>query len=201
VVDRNYWQAQMEQALQLFTKKHSLQPLEKGFPRSELQSRLKLPKELFDPLIASLAESKQVVREQNIIALAKHKLALSPEQEKLVSQILGIIEKSGVNPPTRKELTAQIPGSEDVIRYMRQQNMLVELSEGVLFERKNYEAIKGQLVGFLKSHGSISIQQVRELFGFSRKYVLPLLNKLDEEGITQRSGDARVLRATSSGIS
>ena len=201
VVDITYWQTQIEQILHLLAEKYSLHPLEKGFPQGELQSRLKLPKELFDQLIASLIGSGKIAREQNIIALSTHRLSLSPEQERLVSQILKVFEKSGSNPPTRKELIAQMPNSEGIIRYMRQQNMLVELPEGVLFERKHYESIKSQIINFLRSNGSISIQQVRELFGFSRKYVLPLLNKLDEEGITQRRDDKRVLRATSSDIS
>jgi len=201
VVDLTYWQEKMEQVLHIVAEKHSLQPLEKGFPQGELQSRLRLPKELFDQLIASLTDSGKIVREQNIIALSTHRLSLSLEQEALVSQILKVFKGSGANPPTRKELIAQMPNSEGIIRYMRQQNMLVELSEGVLFERKNYENIKSQIIDFLRSNGSISIQQVRELFGFSRKYVLPLLNKLDKEGITQRRDDKRVLRATSSDTS
>ncbi len=201
VVDLTYWQKQTEQLLRLLTEKHSLQPLEKGSPQGELQSRLKLPKELFDQLIASLTGSGKIVREQNIVALATHKRSLSPEQEKLISQILKVFEKSGANPPTRKELITQIPDSESIIRYMRQQNMLIELSEGILFERKSYENIRSQIVDFLKSNDSISFQQARTLLGFSRKYLLPLFNKLDEEGITLRRDDTRVLKATSSGTS
>ena len=143
----------------------------------------------------------KIVGEQGIIALSTHRLSLSPEQEKLVSQVLKVFEKSGANPPTRKELIAQIPDSEGIIRYMRQQNMLVELSEGILFERKSYETTRNQIVDFLRSNGSISFQQARMLLGFSRKYLLPLFNKLDEEGITQRRDDTRVLKATSSGTS
>jgi len=195
VVDLTYWQKQMEQVLGLLAEKHSLHPLEKGFPQVELQSRLKLPKELFDHLIASLIGLGKIVREQSIIALSTHRLLLSPEQEMLVSQILKVFQRSEANPPTKKELIAQMPNSEGIIRYMCQQNMLVELPEGVLFERKRYEHIKSEIISFLKSNGSISFQQARTLLGFSRKYMLPLFNKLDEEGITQRRGDTRVLRA------
>lgn len=201
VVDLTYWQKQTEQLLRLLTEKHSLQPLEKGAPQGELQSRLKLPKELFDQLIASLTGSGKIVREQNIVALATHQRSLSPEQEKLVSQIMQVFKDSGANPPTRKELITRIPDSEGIIRYMRQQNMLIELSEGILFECKSYENIRGQIVDFLKSNGSISFQQARTLLGFSRKYLLPLFKKLDEEGITLRRDDKRVLKATSSGTS
>lgn len=201
VVDLTYWQKQTEQLLRLLTEKHSLQPLEKGAPQGELQSRLKLPKELFDQLIASLTGSGKIVREQNIVALATHQRSLSPEQENLISQILKVFEKSGTNPPTRKELITRIPDSESIIRYMRQQNMLVELSEGILFECKSYENIRSQIIDFLKSNGSISFQQARTLLGFSRKYLLPLFKKLDEEGITLRRDDTRVLKATPSGTS
>jgi len=195
VVDFTYWQAQIEQVLDLLAEKHSLHPLEKGFPQVELQSRLKLPKELFDQLIGSLIGSGKIAREQSIIALSTHQLLLSPGQEALVSQILKIFEESGANPPTRKELINQIPDSEGVIRYMCQQNMLVELAEGIMFERKSYENIRSQMISFLRSNDSISFQQARALLGFSRKYMLPLFSKLDEEGITQRRGDVRVLRA------
>jgi len=195
VVDLTYWQTQMEQVLSLLAEKHSLHPLEKGFPQVELQSRLKLPKELFDRLIASLIGLGKIVREQSIIALSTYRLSLSPEQEMLVSQILEVFQGSEANPPTKKGLIAQMPNSEGIIRYMCQQNMLVELPEGVLFERKRYENIKSEIIDFLRSNGSISFQQARTLLGFSRKYLLPLFNKLDEEGITQRRGDTRVLRA------
>ena len=196
VVDLTYWQAQIAQVLDLLAEKHSLHPLEKGFPQVELQSRLKLPKELFDQLIGSLIGLGKIAREQSIIALSSHQLSLSPEQETLVSQVLKVFEESGANPPTRKELITQMPGSEGVIRYMCQQNMLVELAEGIMFERKSYENIRSKMISFLRSNDSISFQQARTLLGFSRKYMLPLFSKLDEEGITQRRGDVRVLRAS-----
>jgi selenocysteine-specific elongation factor len=195
VVDLTYWQTQVEQVLGLLAEKHSLHPLEKGFPQVELQSRLRLPKELFDHLIASLIGLGKIVREQSIVALSTYRLVLSPEQEMLISQILEVFQGSEANPPTKKGLIAQMPNSEGIIRYMCQQNMLIELPEGVLFERKRYENIKSEIIDFLKSNDSISFQQARALLGFSRKYLLPLFNKLDEEGITQRRGDTRVLRA------
>ncbi len=86
-----------------------------------------------------------------------------------------------------------MPGSEAIIRFMCEQNILIELADGVLFEYKHYLAIKDGIVNFLRSNNTISIQDVRELLGLSRKYILPLFSRLDEEGITQRRGDDRVL--------
>jgi len=54
--------------------------------------------------------------------------------------------------------------------------------------------MKNKLVDFLKLNGFISIAQVRTLLGLSRKYIIPLLTRMDEENITQRQGNNRVLK-------
>jgi len=193
VVDSTYWQRQMNQILDILAAEHSLHPLWKGLPQAELQDRLGLPRELFKRLIATLIESGKIAGKKDIIALSTHKPQLSPEQESVASSILELFERNRTNPPTGRELAIQIPGSEEIVQFMCQQNMLVELPEGILFERKHYETVKNEIIDFLKSNGTISIQQVRKLFGFSRKHILPLLSKLDGEGITRRRGDERIL--------
>jgi selenocysteine-specific elongation factor len=46
----------------------------------------------------------------------------------------------------------------------------------------------------LQAQGKITVAQVRDLFGTSRKYALGLMEHLDAQGITRRVGDERVLR-------
>ncbi|MFC2048552.1 SelB C-terminal domain-containing protein, partial [Chloroflexota bacterium] len=193
VIDSIHWQKQNEKVLEILTEEHSLHPLWKGVPQAELQNHLELPKELFSWLVAGPIESGKVVRDKDIVALSIHQPRLSPEQESVVSNILELLKRDRTSPPTKRELATQIPGSEGIVRFMCQQNMLVELPEGVLFEWEHYQTVKNKIIDFLKSNGTISIQQLRELFGFSRKHILPLLNKLDEEKVTRRVGDERVL--------
>ena len=193
VIDTNYWQQQAEAVLEVLTKEHSLHPLNRGLSLAELNSRLALPREVFTELVTALAGSGRIVRREDVIALSAHRPRLSPEQEKLVTRILTLFSKSGTSPPTKKELSAQIPGSEALVGFMCRQNMLLELPGGILLESKHYEAIKKEIIGFLERNGSISIQQVNSLFGFSRKYSIPLLTQLDKEGITRREGDVRIL--------
>ena len=113
-----------------------------------------------------------------------------------IARILDFLGERESNPPTREELAAQIPSSEEIVRFMCQQNTLIELPEGILLECKLYQNIKTEIISFLRSNGSISIQQVRELFGLSRKYIVPLLGKLEKEKVIQRQGDVRVLAKT-----
>jgi len=196
VIDLMHWRKQIDEAWDILAGEHSLHPLGKGLPQAVLQGRLDVPKQAFSELITSLTGSGKIVRDEDTIALATHKPRLSPDQELAVSTILKLFEERQPNPPTRGELAAQIPNSEHIVQFMCQQNMLIKLPEGILLKHKHYQNIKTEIINFLGSNGSISIQQVRELFGFSRKYIVPLLTKLEEEKVIRRQGDIRVLVET-----
>ncbi|MBI4198479.1 MAG: SelB C-terminal domain-containing protein [Chloroflexi bacterium] len=49
-------------------------------------------------------------------------------------------------------------------------------------------------INHLKAEGKITVAQVRDMFGTSRKYALALMEHLDQRRITRRTGDERVLR-------
>ena len=46
----------------------------------------------------------------------------------------------------------------------------------------------------IEDKGSITVAEARTLLDSSRKYVLPLLEYLDQQRVTRRTGDARTLR-------
>jgi selenocysteine-specific elongation factor len=48
----------------------------------------------------------------------------------------------------------------------------------------------------MRDNGSVTLAEVRDMFGTSRKYAQALLEHMDAERITRRIGDARVLRRT-----
>ena len=196
VIDLMHWRKQIDEALALLAKNHALHPLGKGLSQAVLQDRLDLSKQAFSELIANLTGSGKIVRDEDTIALSTYKPQPSPDQEMTIARILDFLGERESNPPTREELAAQIPSSEAIVRFMCQQNTLIELPEGILLECKRYQNIKTEIISFLRSNGSISIQQVRELFGLSRKYIVPLLGKLEKEKVIQRQGDVRVLAKT-----
>jgi len=56
------------------------------------------------------------------------------------------------------------------------------------------ESAQRKITGILSSKGPVSIAEVRELLQTSRKYAVPILEHLDDLGVTRRSGDRRILR-------
>ena len=193
VIDLGYWERQIDKVNNILAKEHAEHPLEMGMNLSEFQKNLDLPKDIFNQIINDLSESGGITQDGNLVSLRTHKPSLSSEQKLIVSNILDLFKKLPVNPPTKKELANLIPGTEDIVQFMCRQNMLVPLEGGILFESRHYQQIKNQIIEVLGSKGKISIQDTRDLFGFSRKYILPLMKKLDKDGITVQKGDERVL--------
>jgi selenocysteine-specific elongation factor len=50
------------------------------------------------------------------------------------------------------------------------------------------------VVSHLKEQGKVTLAQVRDMLGTSRRYAQALMEHLDDQRITQRVGDERVLR-------
>ena len=55
-----------------------------------------------------------------------------------------------------------------------------------------FKAAESEVVRLLKEKGQVTIQDLSALFGYSRKFSIPLLTHLDRLGITRREGDIRV---------
>jgi len=47
---------------------------------------------------------------------------------------------------------------------------------------------------FLREHGSATASELRQALGTSRRIVIPLLERLDKDGVTSRAGDKRFLK-------
>ncbi len=61
------------------------------------------------------------------------------------------------------------------------------------FKQKDLGPAKERLIQFLKEHGEIGVSEVREMWGTSRKFTVPLLEFFDNQKITRRNGDKRIL--------
>jgi len=172
LIDSNHWQQQADRVLNLLSAEHKAHPLKSGLPRALLQSQIDLSKDVFNQMIAFLVDTGKVVCIEDSIALSSYKPQASSGQEEMISVIKELFGKNCNSPPTIKEIAAQVEGSRDIIRFMCRQGMLVELPDGVLFEKGCYEEIKKKIVDFLKKNGQISIQDINSLFGLGHNALL-----------------------------
>jgi len=195
LIEKNYWQEQKTKFMNRLDQEYELYPLQTGFPLNKFQSYFYyLKPEIFNYLVNSLINTSKIGLEKGIMFLLSRKPKISSQQKILISKILKTLEDNPTNPPNEKTLISQIAGSKEIIDFLIQEREIIKLSDGILLKSKNYDMMKNKLIDFLKINGSISIAQVRELLEISRKYIIPLLNKMDEEKITQRKENVRILK-------
>jgi len=193
IIDSSHWQQQMDRIFKALREEHKTHPLKQGLSQALLYSRVDLPKDAFNQMVVSLVDASELRRTEDAVALASHKPQASSGQEEMVAAILRLFENNRSSPPNIKEINEQINGSVDIVHFMLRQKMLVELPDGILLEKGHYKEIQEAVISFLQKNGQVSIQDINSLFGFSRKYSLPLLNYLDGKKITRRQGNVRVL--------
>jgi selenocysteine-specific elongation factor len=71
---------------------------------------------------------------------------------------------------------------------------LVRLNSEVLLLPETYDELNAWVKRYISEQGSVNVAQVRDAFKTSRKYALALLEYLDDQRVTKRVGDERVLR-------
>ena len=71
------------------------------------------------------------------------------------------------------------------------EGVLVEL-DGVFFTASALERVRELVIGALADRGTLTVADVRDLLGSTRKYVVPIVGWLDRTGVTRRRGDDRV---------
>jgi len=82
-----------------------------------------------------------------------------------------------------------------LLRVLIDRGDLVKVGDEEVFMRPVYDEMVVRITQWIKREGSITVAQVRELIpDATRRYVMALLNHLDEIRITRRIGDERVLR-------
>jgi selenocysteine-specific elongation factor len=106
--------------------------------------------------------------------------------------LLADFRRDPYNTPSAKESAARL--GEDVLAALLDQGGLRAVSADVVFLPETYDEMLARVRAHLAAHGKVTVAEVRDLFGTSRKYVLALLEHLDAQGITRRVGDERVLR-------
>ena len=111
----------------------------------------------------------------------------------------GVIPPPGLH-PTAAELGVSTRREDMpvILRVAAADGLIVRVERDRYFARKALEEFEAALRE-LGRDGEIGIGALRERLGLSRKYLIPLLEWADREGLTVRIGDTRRLRPSSSG--
>ena len=97
--------------------------------------------------------------------------------------LLATLDATPFTPPEPDDLA--------LARALVREGVLVDV-HGLLFTRRALEAAQRLLAERLTTSDAVSVGDVRELLHSTRKYVVPLLEWFDANGVTRRRGDTRI---------
>lgn len=72
----------------------------------------------------------------------------------------------------------------------------VPLDGGIFLSREAYELRVSEVLRGRKPGDRFQVPEAKERTGMSRKYILPLINRMESDGLVKRSGDERVVLKT-----
>ncbi len=182
------WDAVSEKARQSLEAYYRQFPLRRGAPKEELRSRLNMSAQVFNLAFSRLQRQSVVEEDGALVRLPAYEPTLSAAQSEQVIAYLRLLNSDPFSPPT------DAPLDREVLNLLDEQGKIVRVSETVAFSATAYKDMVDIISEYIRDNGEISVANVRDVLGTSRKYALALMDHLDHKRITRRVGDARVLR-------
>ena len=188
-----------EQILARCRRELRLRQPARSLPRATLLSacRRYAQSTTLEAVIHDLVQRGLMVANEEKIGPAGERAQLTRNQQKGLDQLVETCQSAGLTPPLLKELAVQIGQPLKEVEVLAavavEDSLLVRVGEGLYVTPAAMEAARVQTVAYLREHGPATVAQLRDLWGASRKYAVPLCEYFDNRGVTERSADLRSL--------
>jgi selenocysteine-specific elongation factor len=192
VIPLPHWNIIRQKILQIVESYHKSYPLRRGIPREELKSRLKLSSQVFNALVRKLITDHLLTDHSALLAKPEHEIQFDSGQQAKVQALIRKFEQNPFSPPSIKELQTEV--DQEILNVLIESNELITVSSDVIFRKRDYDSMVDRIRNEMQQKEKITLSEVRDLFGTSRKYAQALLEQLDTIGVTVREGDYRKLK-------
>ncbi|MFO0889653.1 MAG: selenocysteine-specific translation elongation factor [Isosphaeraceae bacterium] len=178
---------------------HAASPRLSAIPRTHLAAELPdLGSEaLISGIVERLKQKGSVIAEARTLALKGYEPKLSQGERKLKVELLESIRKGGMSPPEASELAAAAGGRSAVVpellALLRDEQKLVDISPSLYLDFDVAAELRVKVIGRLSDGSGMTMADLRDLLGTTRKYAVPIGEYLDRIGLTRREGDVRRL--------
>ncbi|WP_270446813.1 selenocysteine-specific translation elongation factor [Fusobacterium varium] len=185
--------------LEYLEQYHQKYPLAIGIKRSELKNRFfeNYSIKVYNIILEYFRKKNIIEMHEEYVFKKDFKIKLNKEQKKMKDEIFSIYKKGGFTPQKIEDISNLFKDKDffsAVHSYMVNNSFLVELKEGNFMLKGFFMESEKKLREYLEKNKKITLGEARELFGVSRKSILLILEKLDENGVTKRIDEYRILK-------
>lgn len=184
-----------EEILALLSRFHQNHPAERGMPREQIQRRFKLPQRILSLAVRYLSQEGKLRELNEMLALSEFKMSLNPEEEKILVNLEEMCRKGEFHSVSFEELKRNFGMSaaslNRMISLLVERKKVVLGNEGLILHsywlRELIKKIR------LSGRKELTVADFKEMTGLSRRFAIPLLELLDQMGVTQRRGSVRLI--------
>lgn len=178
LVHPNVLQQARLDALARVQTRHDEHPDAPGYPTTELAAAIGLD---LDRLQALLTDDADLVVDQGFVRHREH--AGRPSTSAAGIALIAELDAQPFAPPT--------PTDQALTRALVREGALTDI-DGVVFSTAAIASARDLIVDALRTRGSLTVADARDVLGSTRKYVVPIMSHLDATGVTRRRGDDRI---------
>jgi selenocysteine-specific elongation factor len=172
-------------------------PLNPGVPTRTLKEGLRAHEELVDIAIREMEQNGEIETLGPLVSRTGWAPSPSERDVQLSTLLAHDICAAEKEPPSVNELVlrygSSVPG---LLRFLERQGRIVQVETDRYYDRSVLEAMIARLKDALVPGEAYVPAQLRDVLGFSRKYLIPFLEFCDRNGLTERRENGRVLRET-----
>jgi len=173
-------------------------PLSPGVPNRTLREGLRVDEELADIAIRDMEQAGAIEAYGPLIRRKGWVPSPSLSDIEVSNSLAHDICAGDREPPSVGELVARYGSSVPaLLHYLERQGRVVQVETDRYYDRDAVDGLLAKLRAELVPGRVYVPAQLRDVLGFSRKYLIPFLEFCDRIGVTERREEGRTLRQTS----
>lgn len=148
--------------------------------------------------LAQLQTAGDVVRSEHGVRWGEAAAALEGTDAAAAERLLETMTAGGADVPTPEVAIAAVgllpADGARLLKALERLRRVVRVTEDLYYPSEVLDGLLARITAAIEEEGQITLAQVRDMLGTSRRYAQALLEHMDSEGLTLRVGDARRLR-------
>ena len=195
VIHTDYLNRLKDSAVKLLESYHKENPLREGMKKDEFRNKLIKYEDIsvVDKITDSLVNRKVLKYVNNCVALADFEVQQDNNQQEIENAFL----QGGFSPESPDQIAARFPkvkNFKQVLESLVNTGKLVRVEEKILLHADYYNKALTLAKEHVDQNGQITLAEMRDRMGASRKFAVAVLEYWDKRGITKKVGDARTFK-------
>ncbi|MGB2906214.1 MAG: SelB C-terminal domain-containing protein [Candidatus Aminicenantaceae bacterium] len=174
-------------------KQHRDKPDLIGITHKSLRARFRIPERVNLLALKALQREGRILWTEDRVLPADFRIEASPDEEKILAELEELSLKGEFKRVSLEEIRKRLRISTDrlnrLLALLIERKKVIQGKDGFLLHSQWLDEVVAQLHSW--GRDEISIAEFKAMTGLSRKYAIPLLELLDQLGITRRRGSHR----------